>query len=142
MKGKFLCLTLFLLITGLQAGNNVNLVGKWEIVQFEIVHKGKSTVSDEESLKNGGAIWNIYFSEDGSFKQEFNMRSAALNLETEMGKWRTEKDSLFIELTVDTIQQKLGYYYVLLGDAVVLTLQHPTSTDKVVTKFRRKKNIK
>jgi hypothetical protein len=130
---------MILLFSGLQAGNNVSLIGNWEIVRFEIVHGGKSTVSDEESLKNGGAIWNMSFSEDGSFKQEFNMRNAGLNMETETGTWQTRNDSLFIEIKMDTLVQKLQYYYVLLGDAVVLTLQHPTLQDKVVTKFRRQK---
>jgi hypothetical protein len=80
----------------------------------------------------------MYFNVDGSFKQEFNMRTPEKKMETEKGKWSTANDSLFIELQIDTFTNKMNYSYVLLGDVVVLTLQHPTSPDKVVTRFRRK----
>jgi hypothetical protein len=122
----------------LQAANNKRLFGIWELVEFQLVQRGKRTVSDEKTLRDAGAVWNMYFNVDGSFKQEFNMRTPEKKMETEKGKWSTANDSLFIELQIDTFTNKMNYSYVLLGDVVVLTLQHPTSPDKVVTRFRRK----
>ena len=138
MKLKYLAVVLLTAVIGLHAANNKRLFGIWELVEFQLVQNGKSTVSDEKKLRDAGAIWNMYFNEDGSFKQEFNMRTPDKRMETEKGKWSSEKDSLFIEIQVDTFIQKLNYSYILLGDAVVLTLQHPTSPDKVVTRFRRR----
>jgi hypothetical protein len=138
MKLKYLTIVLFVAVIGLHAANNKRLFGIWELVEFQLVQKGKSTVSDEKKLRDAGAVWNMYFSEDGTFKQEFNMRTPDKKMETEKGKWSTGKDSLFVELQIDTFTSKMNYTYILLGDVVVLTLQHPTSPDKVVTRFRRK----
>ena len=129
---------LLISIIGLQAANNKRLFGVWELVEFQLFQKGTPTVSDEKTLRDAGAIWNMYLYEDGTFKQEFNMRSPDMKMETEKGKWSTANDSLFIELQIDTFTNKMNYSYILLGDVVVLTLQHPTSPDKVVTRFRRK----
>lgn len=138
MKLKSLFLFLLISIIGLQAANNKRLFGVWELVEFQIFHKGESAVSDEKTLRDAGAVWNMYFSEDGTFKQEFNMQSPDMKMETETGKWRTANDSLFVELQIDTITNKINYSCILLGDVVILTLQHPTTPDKVVSKFRRK----
>ena len=138
MKLKILVVFLLTSFFAINAANNKNLIGVWKIVDFKVVQKGIETVSDEKTLRDAGAEWNMYFFEDGSFKQEFNMRSPIKKMETENGKWSTVKDSLFIEIKVDTITRKLNYYYVGLGDAMVLTLQHPSTPDKIVTKFRRK----
>ena len=138
MKLKYIVVLLLISIIGLQAANNKRLFGIWELIEFQLVQKGKSTVSDEKTLRDAGAVWNMYFNEDGSFKQEFNMRTPDMKMETEKGKWSTANDSLFIELQIDTFTNKMNYSYILLGDVVVLTLQHPTSPDKVVTRFRRK----
>lgn len=139
MKLKYILVFLLVSVAGIYAANNKKLHGKWEIVEFTIVHKGKDATSDEKKLRDGGALWNMYFNEDGSFKQEFNMRTPEMKMETETGSWNTSTDSLYIEIKADTISTKLNYYYVLLGDAVVFTLQHPGSPDKIITKFRRKK---
>jgi len=138
MKLKYIVVLLLISIIGLQAANNKRLFGIWELIEFQLVQKGKSTVSDEKTLRDAGAVWNMYLNEDGSFKQEFNMRTPDMKMETEKGKWSTANDSLFIELQIDTFTNKMNYSYILLGDVVVLTLQHPTSPDKVVTRFRRK----
>lgn len=142
MKLKYVLVILLISVAMLRAENNKKLFGVWEIVEFKLVQKGNTAVSEEKTLRDSGAEWNMYFSEDGSFKQEFNMRTPSMKMESEVGKWSTLKDSLFIEIKADSIITKLNYNYVWLGDAMVLTLQHPTSSDKVVTKFRRKQQSK
>ena len=59
-------------------------------------------------------------------------------MEIEEGKWTTVNDSLFIEFKNDSQTSKLNYTYILLGDVVVLSLENPLTTDKVITRFRRK----
>ena len=138
MKFKYLLFILLLSVIVLQAANNKRLFGIWEMTEFKLVQKGKATVSDEKTLRDAGAIWNLEFSEDGSFKQNFNIRTPEMKMESEKGKWSTVNDSLFIELQIDTFVNKLNYTYILLGDVVVLTLENPMTTDKVITRFRRK----
>ncbi len=138
MKLKLGIVVLLIFGLGLYAANNKRLFGIWEIVEFTLVQKGKSTKSDEKTLRDAGAIWNMYFNQDGSFKQEFNMRTPDMKMETEIGKWNTNHDSLFIELQIDTVKSSINYTYIVLGDAIVFTLQRPNSEDKIVTKFSRK----
>lgn len=138
MKLKYLIVFVLIAGTGLHAANNKRLFGVWELVEFQLFQRGKPTVSDEKTLRDAGMVWNMYFSEDGSFKQEFNMRSQEMKMETEKGKWSTANDSLFIEIQIDTFTNKMNYTYILLGDAVVLTMENPITTDKVVSRFRRK----
>jgi len=138
MKFKYLLFILLLSVIVLQAANNKRLFGIWEMTEFKLVQKGKATVSDEKTLRDAGAIWNLEFSEDGSFKQNFNIRTPDMKMESEKGNWSTVNDSLFIELQIDTFVNKLNYTYILLGDVVVLTLENPMTTDKVITRFRRK----
>jgi hypothetical protein len=138
MKLRYLLLIFVFVAIGLNAANNRRLVGIWELTEFKLVKKGESTISDEKKLKELGAVWNIEFSEDGSFKQNFNLRNPDKKLETEVGKWTTVKDSLFIELKNDSQTSNLNYTYILLGDVVVLSLENPMTTDKIVTRFRRK----
>jgi len=138
MKFKYLLFILLLSVIVLQAANNKRLFGIWEMTEFKLVQKGKATVSDEKTLRDAGAIWNLEFSEDGSFKQNFNIRTPEMKMESEKGKWSTINDSLFIELQIDTFVNKLNYTYISLGDVVVLTLENPMTTDKVITRFRRK----
>ena len=142
MKLKYLVVIFLISVIGLHAANNNSLFGKWEIVEFKLVQKGDTTISDEKTLRDAGAIWNLQFNEDGSFKQEFNMRTSDMKMETEKGEWDMRNDSLFIELQIDTFVNRINYSCIVLGDVVVLTLQHPTTPDKVVTKFRRKINVK
>lgn len=138
MKLKYLFVILLLSVAGLHAAHNKRLFGIWEITEFKLVQRGTETVSDEKTLRENGAVWNLYFNEDGTFKQEFNMRDPNMKMESESGKWNTGNDSLFIEIQADTFVNKINYSYILLGDAVVLTLQHPMLPDKVITRFRRK----
>lgn len=138
MKSKYLFIILFSSIIGLQAAINKRLVGVWELTEFKMVQKGKEIVSDEKVLRNTGAIWNIEFSEDGSFKQNFNMRNAGKKMEIEEGRWSTVNDSLFVELQQNTKVSKLSYTYIFLGDVIVLSLENPLTTDKIITRFRRK----
>lgn len=138
MKIKYLILIFFISIIGLQAGNHKMLFGIWEIVEFKMVQRGVETVSDEKTLRDAGAVWDMHFNADGTFKQDFNMRGSEMKMETESGKWRTVNDSLFVDLQIDTLVNTMKYTYIILGDVVVFTMQHPRSNDKIVTRFRRK----
>lgn len=138
MKLKYLLLILLISVIGLQAANNKMLFGIWEIVEFKMVQRGVETVSDVKTLRDAGAVWDMYFNADGTFKQEFNMRGNEMKMETESGKWRTVNDSLYIYLQTDTLAATLKYSYILLGDVVVFTMQNQRNNDKIITRFRRK----
>lgn len=138
MKAKYLFVFVMLLGVGLYATNNKWLVGKWELIEFRIIQKYNDATSDEKTLRGAGAVWDMSFSEDGSFRQDFNLRTPDMKMETETGKWITKNDSLFIDLKVDTLTNRLNYTYVVLGDVIVLTLENPMTKDKVISKFRRK----
>lgn len=138
MKFKYLFFIFLIGVVGIQAANNKRLLGVWELTEFKLIQKGKTSVSDEKTLRDAGAVWDLEFAGDSIFRQNFNMRSPDGKMETETGKWYTINDSLFIELKKDTNISRINYSYILLGDVVVLTLENQVTTDKMITRFRRK----
>jgi len=135
-------LTFFLLVIFLWAGCNneseSRLKGEWELIEFALIGTGGDPVSDEETLRNAGAIWDMEFKGNGDFKQNFNMRTPEMEMEVEEGTWKTTKDSLIIELQIDTIESRLEYTYKLKDDTLFLTLAPEQSPAQVKTKFRKK----
>lgn len=138
MKLKYLLLIVLISVVGLYAENNKMLFGIWEITEFKMVQRGVEAVSDEKTLRDAGAVWDMHFNADGTFKQDFNMRGNEMKMETESGKWRTVNDSLYIDLQIDTLTINMKYSYIILGDVVVFTMQNQRNNDKIVTRFRRK----
>jgi hypothetical protein len=138
MKLKYLLLIVLISVVGLYAENNKMLFGIWEITEFKMVQRGVEAVSDEKTLRDAGAVWDMHFNADGTFTQNFNMRGNEMKMETESGKWHTVNDSLFIDLQIDTLTIPMKYSYIILGDVVVFTMQNQRNNDKIVTRFRRK----
>lgn len=119
-------------------GGDGNLVGEWEIIEFRLIGQGGDPVSDEETLRNAGAVWDLKFSRNGDFRQSFNMRQRDMTMEVEEGTWKTSGDSLKIELQIDTITSNLYYTYKINQDVLTLTMAPQEVNSKIITKFREK----
>ncbi len=129
---------LVMLLAGCKTIGDKRLVGKWELVEFALVGQGGNPVSNAETLRNAGAVWDLEFSKNGDFSQKFNMRKRSMEMETEEGTWKTEQDSLLIELQKDVVASKLDYTYKFKEDTLVLTLAPRESKSKIITKFVEK----
>lgn len=114
------------------------LVGTWEIIEFRLIGTGGDPVSNEKILRDAGAVWDMKFSKNGKFSQDFNMRQRDMTMESEKGTWEISEDSLKIELDFDTITSLLPYIYMLDDNILELTLSNDFYNTKVVTRFRKK----
>ncbi len=123
---------------GCSSTKQSGLPGEWEIIEFRLVGTGGDPVSDEKTLSDAGAVWEMQFDENGDFSQKFNMRDPDMKMEEESGTWFQKNDSLIIKLEIDTFTSTLPYLYEFKGDTLQLTLQNPHDNAKVITKFRKK----
>ncbi len=125
-------------LMGCATTGSKELVGTWEIIEFRLIGTGGDPVSNEKVLKDAGAVWEMKFSKNGKFRQDFNMRQRDMTMEFEQGTWEAGEDSLKIELDFDTITSVLPYLYKLDENILELTLSNDFYNTKVVTKFRKK----
>lgn len=125
-------------LLGCATTGSKELVGTWEIIEFRLIGTGGDPVSNEKVLKDAGAVWEMKFSKNGKFRQDFNMRQQNMTMEFEQGTWEASEDSLKIELDFDTITSILPYLYKLDENILELTLSNDFYNTKVVTKFRKK----
>ncbi len=134
-------IVLFLALAGLMGcatTGSKELVGSWEIIEFRLIGMGGDPVSDEKILRDAGAVWDMKFSKDGDFMQEFNMRKQDMSMETEEGTWTVNNDSLKVEIRDDIVANTLNYTYEINEDTLVLSLRNPDTDAKIVTRFRKK----
>lgn len=138
MRVVYSFLLVFLFLTACDKGEEYGFKGEWELIEFALIGTGGNPVSDEETLRNAGAIWDMEFKGNGKFRQNFNMRTAEMEMEVEEGTWEATEDSLIIELQIDTIQSRMAYTYNIEDDILSLTLAPEGRPTQVKTKFRKK----
>jgi hypothetical protein len=139
MKRKPFVIILLIILLGCATTDNLHLVGTWELVEFSLIGTGGDPVSNEKTLRDAGAVWDIDLSKNGNFRQDFNMRRSDMTMESEKGSWTATEDSLLVELDFDTTTSILPYVYKIENDLLVLTLTNEFTNASVVTKFRKKK---
>jgi hypothetical protein len=135
---RFALLLLSIAIFGCSTKMNKNLVGDWEIIEFRLIGRSGDSTSDEKTLRDAGAIWDLDFSKNGNFRQSFNMRTPEMKMEVEQGTCKTSADTLTIELEIDTITSTLIYNYEIENEVLTLTLAPEEVNSKIITKFRKK----
>ncbi len=134
----FILAALLVLAMGCEKTEKKGLVGNWKIIEFTMVHGPEKRVSTGKNLRDGGAVWDLKFSEDGKFRQDFNMRNPYMKMETESGTWKSAKNSLYINLVSDTASIKLDYVFKISHDTLELNLTNRVTKNKVISKFKRK----
>jgi len=139
MKKIVLVLVLFnFIFFRCNTGDNKGFVGTWEIVEFRLDGQVQDPGRNEEYLRNKGAVWDMKFSKNGKFEQNFNMRSPDMKMEMEKGTWLAVNDTLKIEIQFDTITSKLEYTYELNDGILTLTFAAEEMGSNLITKFREK----
>ncbi len=138
MKTGMKIVILILLLVSCMGRGDQRLNGDWEVVEFTIIDGYNNAKSNENTLRNTGAIWDLHFSGNGDFQQDFNMSSQDKTMQIQKGTWTTVDDSLKIVLYIDTLTSRLNYHYQLDNNILTLNLQHPLLKSRAVTKFRKK----
>ncbi len=138
MRIQFITLFLIIIFTSCNKPGDKNFKGEWELTEFTMIQSGNTSTSDEKRLRDAGAVWNLIFTGDGEFQQDFNMSDREMTMKTQKGTWRTVADSLIILLDIDVAKKDMNYTYIIEEDVLTLDLQNPETKDKVVSKFRKK----
>lgn len=138
MRMQFLTVFLIIVFTSCNNPADKKLKGDWEVIEFTMIRNGNSETSDEKRLRDAGAVWNLNFTGEGEFQQDFNMSDPKMTMKTERGKWRSVGDSLIVLLDIDVAKKDMNYTYIIEDDVLTLNLQDPETKDKVVSKFRKK----
>ena len=133
-----LSVVVLVLLMGCANSGTKQLVGSWELIEFRLIGTGGNPVSNEKTLRDAGAIWDMKFERNGDFRQDFNMRTPDMRMEFEEGTWQAFDDSLKIEIVSDIVATELNYTYEMDNEILVLSLRNPVSDAKVVTRFRKK----
>ena len=138
MRNLYIFLLALFLLTSCNNESDSRFKGEWELIEFALIGMGGDPMSDEETLRNAGAIWDMQFKGNGDFRQNFNMRTAEMEMEVEEGTWKATEDSLIIKLQIDIITSRMAYTYKMEGDTLSLLLAPEGAPTQVKTKFRRK----
>lgn len=136
---KYILVVTILLVSFYSCDSGKNpMVGEWEIIEFGLyANKKKASFSDEKILRQQGAVWNLNFMKDGSFKQNFNMRNEEKKMEYEEGIYEIKQDSLIINFK-DYKSPTVRYSYVLENNVLTLSAGSELMQTNIVSKFRKK----
>ncbi len=129
----FFCITTF----SISNAQVIDLIGTWNIIEFAVISDENSEKMTEDKLKEDGSVWDLFFMEEGKFKQTSNM-SGTGTMDSQEGTWKTSDDNLTIVLQMDDRKFELNYTFELKKNILVLTRSNPMGTIKIVSKFKKK----
>jgi hypothetical protein len=114
-----------------------DMIGTWNIIDFATTSATNSEKMTEDKLKENGSVWDLFFMEEGKFKQTSNM-SGTGTMDSQEGVWKTSDKNLTIGLQMNGRKFELNYTYELKDNILVLTRGNPMGTIRIVSTFRRK----
>ncbi len=114
-----------------------DLIGTWNIIDFATISDNNNVKMTEDKLKENGSVWDLFFMEEGKFKQTSNM-SGTGTMDSQEGDWKTSDKNLTIGLQINDRKFELIYTYELKENILVLTRSNPMGTMKIVSTFRKK----
>jgi hypothetical protein len=114
-----------------------DLVGTWNLIEFTVISDNNSEKMNEDKLKENGSVWDLFFMEEGKFKQTSNM-SGTGTMDSQEGVWKTSENNLTIGLQINDRKFDLNYTYELKENILVLTRANPMGTMKIIATFRKK----
>jgi len=113
-----------------------DLIGSWEIIEFAINSNENSDIRTEDQLKKDNSVWNLFFMDQGKFKQTSNM-SGTGTIDSQEGTWKTLEDELTLELQMNGQKFNLNYTFLLTENILILNRSNPMGTMKIVSKFKK-----
>lgn len=115
----------------------INIKGSWGIVDLTyITPEGTQKVMEAE-IKNGSAVTEFFFMNEGKFKQTSSM-SGSGTLDTYEGTWKLTGNKLIITLQLNGQPIDVDYTCELKNELLVLTRTSPDGKMSIVNTFRKK----
>ena len=134
---KTLIMTLICTITfTISTAQVPELMGSWNIIEFEVINDNNTNKRTETSLRKDGAVWDLFIMEESKFKQTSNMRTGSI--ESHEGEWNDSENLLTFKILVNNQEINLVYSYELNENILVIERNNPTGTLRIIAKFRKK----
>lgn len=136
MKTKLVVVLLMMLTMAVQ-GQDKALLGEWEIYEFGMTRDGNAQITSKKDLDAQKSVWELFFYQDGSMKQQSNMRTG--EIEGQKGTWELKDDKLYLNMTVNERPIQIVYRMEIVGEKMALTRSNPNQTMQIKVLFQRKK---
>ncbi|MCK5401938.1 MAG: hypothetical protein KAJ28_09925 [Flavobacteriaceae bacterium] len=134
---KTLIMTLICTITfTISTAQVPELMGSWNIIEFEVINDNNTNKRTETSLRKDGAVWDLFIMEESKFKQTSNMRTGSI--ESHEGEWNDSENLLTFKILVNNQEINLVYSYELNENILVIERNNPKGTLRIIAKFRKK----
>ena len=133
MKTMYLFILCISTISISKAQNTSDLIGTWNIIDYNVTSNGMTDKMGEEALSEEGAVWDLIFMDEHKFTQTSNMRNGTM--ESWDGTWDMSEDALILRLNVNNRDLELKYSYEWAGKDLILRRSNPNWG--VVSTFRR-----
>ena len=127
------CFTIFCISNA----QDIDLIGTWNIIEFAVISDENSERMTEDKLKEDGSVWDLFFEEEGKFKQTSNM-SGTGTMDSQEGTWETSDENLTFVFQMNDRKLELTYTYELKENILILKRSNPMGTMKIVSKFKKK----
>jgi hypothetical protein len=128
-------LMFFIALLSLANAQVTDLVGTWNVIEFEMIRNEESQKTLEKELRENGSVWDLFFIEDKVFRQTSNM-SGTGSTDSQEGTWEVSDSKLLLNIFVGEQKIELVYNYEQRDDLLVLTRSNPMGTVKIVATFR------
>jgi len=121
-----------------------DLIGTWNIIDFEIVGNEMSDKINKDKIKENGLVWDLFLMENGKFKQNNNfgfLKFSNMNksgMASYEGEWRAWDENLTISFQMNNRKFDMNYTYDLNENILVLMRSNPIGTMKIVCQYKKK----
>lgn len=115
----------------------VDLTGTWTMCEMTYDTDQGIEKMTEDQMRANGSITDLFFMEEGKFKQTSNM-SGSGSLDTYEGTWKIDGNKLLISLHVNGQNMVVDYTYEMKNDLLLLTRTSPDGKMKIICNYKKK----
>ena len=123
-----------------------NLIGTWNIIDFEIIGNEMSDKKNKDYIKENGLVWDLFLMENGKFKQNNNfgfLKFSNMNksgMASYEGEWRAWDENLTISFQMNDRKSDMNYTYDLKENILVLmrSMRSKYGTMKIICQYKKK----
>jgi hypothetical protein len=115
----------------------INIEGMWGIIDLSYVTPDGTKKVMEDDIKNGTAVSDFFFMNNGKFKQTSNM-SGSGTLDTYEGIWKIKGNNLIVTLKFEGQLIDVDYTCEMKNEQLVLTRTSPDGKMSIVNTFKKK----
>lgn len=133
----FVCAFIFSANCTKEQEQQINIDGTWTITDVTYLTSAGTQKVMEAEIKNGSAVTDFFFMDEGKFKQTSNM-SGSGTFDTYEGSWTLTGNKLIITLQLNGQPVDVDYTCELKNGLLILTRTSPDGKMSIVNTFKKK----